>query len=72
MAKSIVPQKVIVDFDQDVFHSGVLFYKINEDGVISKLKSVGITDADFKITQVNNALKSFIAHAKQAEGIKEV
>ena len=69
--KQIVSQKVIIEFDGDVFHSGIFFYKINDDGVIGKLQSIGIKNAEFSMQTMNKILQSFIDQAKKAEAINE-
>lgn len=68
--KELIPQKVVIEFDCDVFSNGVIFYKINEDGVIGKFKSVGVKNADFSKPALNEILARFIEHAKETEGIQ--
>ena len=67
MAKTIVPKKVIIELSEGVA-GAILLYVVNEDGNISKPKSVSVTggvDAE--------ALTSIIADAKtsaeQSEGL---
>ncbi len=69
--KQIIPQKVMIEFDGDVFHSGIFFYKINSDGAIGKLQSIGIKNAEFSKPVINDILMSFIEQARRAEGINE-
>jgi hypothetical protein len=69
--KQIVPQKVIVEFDGEAFHSGIFFYKVNNDGAIGRLQSIGIKNAEFSKPMMNNILQSFIALAKKTEAIDE-
>jgi len=68
--KELIPQKVVIEFDGGVFSNGVIFYKINEDGVIGKFKSVGVKNADFNKPALNDVLAQFIRHAKETEGIQ--
>ncbi|MFA4905035.1 MAG: hypothetical protein WC645_00875 [Candidatus Margulisiibacteriota bacterium] len=69
--KQIVPQKVIIEFDGEVFHSGIFFYKINNDGVIGKLQSIGIKNAEFSKPAMNEILQSFIRQAGKTEAVNE-
>ena len=50
MAKTLVPHKVVIEFEDGQFVNGVLIYKINDNGVISRYRSVGIKNADFRKT----------------------
>ncbi len=69
--KQIIPQKVIVEFDGDAFHSGIFFYKVNNNGVISRLQSIGIKNAEFSRPVMNTILQSFIELAGKAEAANE-
>lgn len=68
--KELIPQKMVIEFDGDVFSNGFIFYKVNEDGVIGKFKSVGIKNAEFSKPALNAILAAFIQHAKETEGIQ--
>ena len=69
MAKTLMPYKVVIEFEDGEFVNGVLIYKINDNGVISRYKSVGIKNAGFDKVSLNGILQKFNSHAKQAEGI---
>jgi len=69
--KQIVPQKAIIEFDGEVFHSGIFFYKVNNDGAIGRLQSIGIRNAEFSRPAMNAILQSFIEQAKKTEAINE-
>lgn len=69
--KQIVPQKVIIEFDGESFHSGIFFYKVNNDGAIGRLQSIGIGNAEFSMPVMNGILQSFIERAKVTEAIDE-
>lgn len=69
MAKTLVPYKVVIEFEDGEFINGVLIYKINDNGVISRYRSVGIKNADFNKASLNGIFQKFNSHAKQAEGI---
>ncbi|HAH21620.1 MAG: hypothetical protein A2Y00_05545 [Omnitrophica WOR_2 bacterium GWF2_43_52] len=69
MAKTLVPHKVVIEFEDGGFVNGVLIYKINDSGVIGRYRSVGIKNAGFDKSSLNGILQKFNAHAKQAEGI---
>lgn len=68
--KELIPQKTVIEFDGDVFLNGVIFYKVNDDGVIGKFKSVSIKNADFSKPALNAILAAFIQFAKETEGIQ--
>jgi hypothetical protein len=70
MAKTIMPSKVIIEFDNGAFVNGVILYKINDNGSIGKVKTIGIKNADFSKPMLNGLLQKFIKHAEDAEGIQ--
>jgi len=47
MAKKLIPYKVVIEFEKGEFLNGVILYRVNDGGVIGRIKSVGITDASF-------------------------
>ena len=51
--------------------NGVILYKVNDGGQISRIKSVGIKDAVFNKTTLNGLLQKFIKHANQSEGVSD-
>ncbi len=71
MGKKLIPSKVIIEFDNGVFVSGVILYKVNDSGEISRIKTIGIKNADFSKPLLNGLLQKFIKHAESAEGIQE-
>jgi len=71
MAKTIIPQKVIIEFNEGSFHDGVIMYKINDNGVVGKTRSVGIKEAGFSKPALNGMLQKIISHANTAEGLDE-
>ncbi len=71
MGKNLIPAKVIIEFDNGAFSSGVIIYKVNDNGAISRVKTIGIKNADFSRPMLNGLLQKFIQHAQSAEGIQE-
>lgn len=71
MGKKLIPSKVIIEFDSGVFVNGVILYKVNDSGEISRVKTIGIKNADFSKPLLNGLLQKFIKHAQDAEGIQE-
>jgi len=71
MGKNLIPTKVIIEFDNGAFSSGVIIYKVNDNGAISRVKTIGIKKADFSKPLLNGVLQKFIKHAEDAEGIQE-
>ncbi|PIQ86668.1 MAG: hypothetical protein COV73_04335 [Candidatus Omnitrophica bacterium CG11_big_fil_rev_8_21_14_0_20_43_6] len=71
MGKKLIPNKVIIEFDNGVFVSGVILYKVNDGGEITRVKTTGIKNADFSKPLLNGLLQKFIKHAESAEGIQE-
>jgi len=71
MGKKLIPSKVIIEFDNGAFVSGVILYKVNDSGEISRVKTIGIKNADFSKPLLNGLLQKFIKHAQDAEGIQE-
>ncbi len=69
MAKNLIPCKLVIEFEKGEFVNGVLIYKINDNGVISRFKSVGIKNAGFDKPTLSGILQKINSHAKQAEGI---
>ena len=71
MAKTIIPQRVIIEFNEGSFHNGVILYRINDNGVVGKTRSIGIKEAGFSKPVLNGMLQKIISHANNAEGIDE-
>jgi len=71
MGKKLIPSKVIIEFDNSVFVTGVILYKVNDGGEITRVKTIGIKNADFSKPLLNGLLQKFIKHAESAEGIQE-
>jgi hypothetical protein len=71
MAKKLLPEKVIIEFEEGAFSSGVILYKVNDNGAISRVKTIGIKNADFSKPLLNGILQKFIKHAQDAEGVQE-
>jgi len=71
MAKKLIPSKIVIEFVDGKFTNGVILYKVNDNGVISKIKSVGIKNADFSKPTLNGLLGKFIKHAKKSEVIPD-
>jgi hypothetical protein len=69
MAKKLIPEKVIIEFEEGVFSSGIILYKVNDNGAITRVKTIGIKNADFSKPLLNGLLQKFIQHAQDAEGI---
>lgn len=69
MAKGLIPYKVVIEFEKGEFLNGVILYKVNDGGVISRIKSIGIKDAAFSKSALNGLLQKFIKHANQSEGV---
>lgn len=71
MSKGLIPKKLIIEFNEGSFFNGVLIYKINDNGVIGRFKSIGIKDANFSKPILNEILQKFIEHAGKSEDINE-
>lgn len=71
MGKKLIPSKVIIEFENGTFVSGVILYKVNDSGAISRVKTIGIKNANFSKPLLNGLLQKFIKHAHDAEGVVE-
>jgi uncharacterized protein YkvS len=71
MARTIIAQKVVIEFNEGSFLNGVIMYKVNDNGVISKTRSIGIKDAGFSKPVLNGIIQKIISHAYKSEGINE-
>jgi len=71
MGKKLIPAKLIIEFESGAFVNGVILYKVNDSGVIGKVKTIGIKNADFSKPLLNGLLQKFIKHAHDAEGVVE-
>lgn len=71
MAKGLIPYKVVIEFENGEFLNGVILYKVNDGGEISRIKSIGIKDAAFNKLTLNGVLQKFIKHANQSEGVSD-
>ena len=71
MAKNLIPYKVVIEFEKGEFLNGVILYKVNDGGVIGRMKSVGIKDATFNKSTLNSLLQKFTKHANVSEGVED-
>lgn len=71
MSKELIPTKLVIEFNEGSFFDGVLIYKINDNGVIGRFKSVGIKGASFSAPTLNGILQKCIQHARKNEDIDE-
>ena len=58
MAKNIIPNKVIINYNNDgTFRDGVIQYRVEADGALdNNFKTISIDNAGFSIPQFNAAL----------------
>jgi hypothetical protein len=68
IVKDLLPQKIIIEFDGEAIASTMLFYKVNDGGVIGRMQSVSVKNADIKKAALNSLLGKFIDYAKIMEG----
>jgi len=71
MPKKLMPSKVVIEFDDGNFVNGVILYKVNDNSVISRTRTVGLKNAVFNKATLNGIIQKFIAHANKSEGISE-
>ena len=71
MAKKLIPDKIVIEFVDGKFTNGVILYKVNDNGAVSRVKSVGIKNADFSKPALNGLMEKFIKHAKKSEVIPD-
>ncbi|MBU1919187.1 hypothetical protein KKF63_13775 [bacterium] len=71
MAKKLIPSKIVIEFVDGKFTNGVILYKVNDNGALSKIKSIGIKNADFSKPVLNGLMEKFIKHAKKSEGFPD-
>lgn len=71
MAKNLIPCKVVIEFENGEFFNGVILYKVNDSGVIGRMKSIGLKDASFNKTTLNGLLQKFTKRANQSEGVED-
>ena len=72
MKKELVPHKIIIEFEKNVFRNGIFLYRVKENGVMIKgYKSIGIKNMGFSIPQMNDILSKVKAKTKDIEKIKE-
>ena len=69
MAKRLEPSKIVIEFIGGKFVNGVIIYKVNDNGSISKTRTIGLKNANFSKPTFNGLLDKFIKHAKTSEGI---
>ena len=69
--KKLMPHKIVIEFEDGGFKSGVLLYRVQEDGILTKgYKSIGIKNANFSKPILNGVLENIKTHAKKAEGLE--
>ena len=71
MAKKLIPSKIVIEFVDGKFANGVILYKVNDSGAVSKIKSIGIKNADFSKPVLHGLLEKFVKHAKKSEGFPD-
>jgi hypothetical protein len=64
--KALNAQKLIVNIKDGVAESAVLVYQVNDNGSISKGKSVGVT---LPVESINTIIAGAKASAESSEGI---
>lgn len=71
--KELIPHKMVIEYEEGSFKTGVLLYRVKVDGVLTKgYKSIGIKDAGFSKPQLNGILEKINTHAKKAEGLEAI
>ena len=70
MAKTIIPLKVIIEFEDGAFKDGVLLYRVSKDGVVNnrEYKSFAIKNLPFNKVNLTNILNAIKTHAQTIEG----
>ena len=70
MAKTIIPLKVVIDFENGAFKDGVLIYRVSNNGVVNQreYKSFAIKDLSFNKVNLANILEAIKTHATSIEG----
>jgi hypothetical protein len=71
MAKKLIPQKIVIEFMDGKFSNGVIIYKVNDDGALTRTRSIGLKNATFSKPALNGLLEKFIKHAKKSEVIPD-
>lgn len=69
MAKTLNVQKMIIEVKDGVLGAAVLLYQVNENGNISKVKSVSVKNA-LTASKVNSIIAEAQASAETSEGIQ--
>ena len=71
MAKKLIPQKIVIEFIDGKFSNGVIIYKVNDNGALTRTRSIGLKNADFSKSALNGLLEKFVKHAKKSEVIPD-
>lgn len=72
MAKELIPEKIIINFEDGAFKDGILRYRIRENGALGRdRKSIGIKNMGFSLPNLNSILKKIKDKTKEAENITE-
>lgn len=67
MTKTIIPIKLIVETNQDgTYNTGVFQYKVNDNGSISKPKTIGVNNG-ITLENINSILAEAKIVAEQGE-----
>lgn len=69
MARKLLPTKIVIEFDKGNFINGFILYKVDDEGVITRTRTVGLRNASFSRPVLNGIIQKFIEHAQTAEGI---
>jgi len=71
MAKKLIPQKIVIEFIDGKFSNGAIIYKVNDNGALSRTRSIGLKNASFSKPALNGLLEKFAKHAKKSESFAD-
>jgi len=69
--KKLIAERVTFIMNEEGFKEGVIVYKVNDGGVISREKTLGIKKTDIGNPKFIEVMDKMIKHAKLQEGINE-
>jgi len=69
--KKLIAGRITLVMDKGAFKEGVIVYKVNDKGVISREKALGVKKEDLKSAELIDISKRIIKHAENLEGINE-
>jgi hypothetical protein len=69
--KRLIASRITFVMDDEGFREGVIVYKVNDGGIISREKAISVKKTDLGNPKFVEVMEKITKHAKLQEGINE-